>query len=77
MEIKMVDVEVHIDETLDKARRESLVDKVREQDGVISVGSREETPHLMIIEYNPEQVNSQQLLHLVQSEGLHAELFGL
>ena len=77
MDIKLVDVTIHIDETLEKPRRPLLVDKMREQEGVVSVGYHDEKPHLMIVEYNPDMTNSSQLLETVKGEGLHAELIGL
>jgi hypothetical protein len=77
MDITLVDVTIHIDETVDESRRPKLVDKVRQQDGVVSVGYHDEKPHLMIIEYNPEKINSTTLLQTIKDEGLHAELIGL
>ena len=77
MDIKMVDVTIHIDETLDHDTRATLVEKVRNHEGVISVGHHDEKPHLMMIEYNTDQTNSKNLLELVKSDGLHAELVGL
>jgi hypothetical protein len=77
MDITLVDVTIHIDETVEESRRPGLVDKVRQQDGVVSVGYHDEKPHLMIIEYNPEKIRSKALLQTIQNEGLHAELIGL
>lgn len=77
MDITLVDVTIHIDETVDESHRPKLVDKVRQQDGVVSVGYHDEKPHLMIVEYNPEKINSKTLLQTIQNEGLHAELIGL
>jgi hypothetical protein len=77
MDIKLVDVTIHIDETIEQSRRPELVDTVRQQDGVVSVGYHDEKPHLMIIEYNPEKISSKTLLQTVKDQGLHAELIGL
>ena len=77
MDIKLVDVTIHIDETLEEARRPQLVAKIREQEGVVAVGHHDEKPHLMIVEYNPDKTSSSQLLEAVKDEGLHAELIGL
>lgn len=75
--IQLVDVTVHIDEQLDAQRREGLVDKVREEDGVVSVALHKEHSHLMIVEYNPEKTSSAKILKRVTGEGVHAELVGL
>ncbi len=77
MDIKIVDVTIHIDETLEEARRPQLVDKIREQDGVVAVGYHDEKPHLMVVEYNPDKTSSSDLLETIKGEGLHAELIGL
>ena len=77
MDITLVDIIIHIDETIEKSRRPELVDTVRQQDGVVSVGYHDEKPHLMIIEYNPEKISSKTLLQTIKDQGLHAELIGL
>ena len=76
-DIDLVDVTVHIDEDLDHGTRESLVDKVRDEDGVVSVALHDEKPHLMIVEYNPKKTSSSNILKCVTATGVHAELVGL
>jgi hemerythrin superfamily protein len=73
----LVDVIVHLDETLDKKQREALVDHVRQEDGVVSVALREKTTHLMIVEYIPDVTSSAKILKRVTDQGVHAELAGL
>jgi hypothetical protein len=77
MDIKLVDVTVHIDETVDHNGRERIADSLRALDGVVAASSHDERPHLMIVEYNPDKVSSQAILARVQSAGVHAELVGL
>jgi hypothetical protein len=77
MDIKMVDVTVHIDESVDHAARERIADSVRALEGVVAAVTHDERPHLMVIEYNPDKVTSQQILSRVKSAGVHAELVGL
>jgi hypothetical protein len=77
MDISMVDVLLHIDEDLDKSQRNSLENYMRDQQGVIGLGYQDQRPHLMVIEYNPDQTSSIQLLRSVTAKGLHAELVGL
>ena len=77
MDIQLVDVTIHVDETLPENQRTDLVDKVRERDGVVSVGNHADKPHLLVVEYNPDKVNSQELLSMVKKQGVHAELVGL
>jgi len=73
----MVDVTVHIDETVNHERRIKIADTVRESKGVMGVAFHDEKPHLMIIEYNPKMVGSKDLLQIVLGQGVHAELVGL
>ena len=77
MDIKLVDVTVHIDENIDHATREQVADKLRGLDGVVAAVAHDEKPHLMVVEYNPERTNSSAILACVKGEGVHAELIGL
>ena len=75
--MEMVDVTVHLDETMDHKRRTKIADTVRAHKGVMAVAHHDEKPHLMIIEYNPDAVTSKELLQVVLDQGVHAELIGL
>jgi len=77
MDIHMADVTVHIGEALEEERRAQLVDAVRGAEGVVAVGYDKDRPHLMIVEYNPEQTDSRRVLDSVTAQGVHAELIGL
>ena len=77
MDIQLADVTVHIDEDLDITRRGQIEDRVRALDGVVSYHSADNTPHLAVVEYNPEQVDSATILDTVKGEGVNAELIGL
>jgi len=70
-------VTVHTDENVDQETREQIQDKLRALAGVVAAVSREERPHLMIVEYNPQEVDSQAILACVTRQGVHAELIGL
>lgn len=75
--MQMVDVTIHIDETVDHDRRMAIADAVRAHSGVMGVAHHDSKPHLMIVEYDPESVTAQDLLKLVVSQNVHAELIGL
>ncbi len=77
MNIDLADVTIHVDETLEPSGLTQLDSAFRELDGVVSVHVNENRPHLFILEYNPEKVNSKQLLKIVELQGMHAELIGL
>ncbi len=77
MDIKLVDVMVHIDESIDHDLRESLADKLRALDGVVAAASHDEKPHLMVVEYDPDRIKSTEILAAVTGTGVHAELVGM
>lgn len=77
MDIKLVDVTVHIDETLSQTQRQNVEQKLRELDGVVSVAIHDSKPHLVVVEYNPDRTSSSAILGAVKDTGAHAELVGL
>ena len=77
METKMVDVTLHIDEETTPDEREHLRDQLLKLDGVMAADYRNNQPHLMIVEYNPDRIASKKLLEVTQDRGYHAELVGM
>lgn len=70
-------VMIHVDESLDDTRLSEISRAVGEHDGVYSACFSDKARHLMTIDYDPERMKSSDVLHWVQSHGVHAELFGL
>lgn len=77
MDIKLTDVTIHIDENLNSDQRHSIEKTLRSMEGVVSVQNNDKTPHLAMIEYNPEVTSSHDILESVINQGVHAELIGL
>ena len=77
MDISLVDLTVHIDENLSPEQRIDIQDSIRALDGVVSVQGSSKTPHLTIVQYNPEVMDSQKILKRITDQGAHAELVGL
>ena len=77
MEDKMVDVLIHIDPETSHDERENLRDLILSQNGVDAAAYHDDKPHLIIVEYDPDQVTSEKLLEVVTNKGIHAELVGL
>ncbi|AGA34719.1 hypothetical protein TVNIR_3082 [Thioalkalivibrio nitratireducens DSM 14787] len=73
----MVDVTVHIDETIGAEAREGIQDRLRDLNGVMAASSHDDKPHLLLVEYDPERVSGQEILDTVVGTGVHAELIGL
>ena len=69
-------VVVHIDESLSSDSRDELLQKIEAIDGVLSADLQDQRPHLMIVDYNPDQTKSLDVLSGVQNSGLHAQLVG-
>ena len=77
MELNLVDLTVHIDENLSPEQRITIEDSLRALDGIVSVHGSSKTPHLTIVQYNPEEIDSQKILKRITNQGAHAELIGL
>ncbi|MDH5426469.1 MAG: ATP-binding protein [Gammaproteobacteria bacterium] len=77
MSMNMSDITLHIDENTSHNDREELRDSILSMPGVMAADCHDNQPHLMIIEYDPERINSSEFLAAVKQKGLHAELIGL
>ena len=75
--MNMADVVIHINESESHDRRMQIADIIRAHKGVMGVAHHDEQPHLMIVEYDPAQVNAKELLQLTLDQGVHAQLVGL
>jgi len=77
MDTKLAEVTVHIDESTSHNEREKLRDALLAMDGVIAAAYHDEKPHLLLIEYNPDVINSTEFVNAAKKQNLHAELIGL
>jgi len=71
------DIVIHIDENLDIKHRQTIINQLSTQAGVVSVSNHQKTPHLLVIMYDHLKVNSRELLDSIKKNGVHAELVGL
>ncbi len=76
MSTKLAEVTFHIDEETTHAERESLRDTLLDMGGVMAAAYHDEKPHLMLIEYDPDAINSMAFVDAAKTRGLHAELIG-
>ena len=74
---KMVDVTMHIDEDTTHNDREQLRDKILLKGGVMAATYHDDKPHLMVIEYDPEEIDASEFTKIASESGLHSELIGL
>ena len=77
MNTKLAEVTLHIDEGISHDERERFRDVLLAMDGVMAAAYHDEKPHLMLIEYNPDAVNSLEFVDAAKKQNLHAELIGL
>lgn len=77
MAIQMADITMHIDENTTHEDRERLRDEILSMDGVMAAAYHEEKPHLIVMAYDPDVVDSLTFVKIAQEQGLHAELIGL
>jgi hypothetical protein len=73
----IVDMIVHVDETIPAEKMHELEDAVRTDACVISACSSNENPHMLLVTYNPACTSSGKVLNMVQAQGVHADLVGL
>ena len=72
----ITEVVVHINEELNKQHRENLSVQVNNLNGISTVLMSDQKPHLMRVSYDPQAINSKQVLEGVKNTGLHAQLAG-
>jgi hypothetical protein len=71
------DVTVHIDETLDHTRLETVAERVRKGSGIASAVFHDTKPHFLLVRYDPSKIEATAVCRLVTEQGVHAELIGL
>ncbi len=77
MDIQLADVTLHIDKNLSSEQRGTIEESLRALDGVVSIHNPDKTPHLTLVEYDPDVITSRTILQRVTNQGAHAELVGL
>lgn len=73
----IVDMMVHVDESISTERMHELEEVVRTDACVISACTSHENSHMLVVTYNPACTTSGNVLNMVQAQGVHANLVGL
>ena len=76
MDTYSTSVVVHIDENLTSEEIQQLEQEVCHMNGIVSAWMDVKTPHLMVVDYDPQVVESGMLLAHIQGTGVHPSLLG-
>ena len=71
-----VEIIVHVDDTLGSGRRDDLLRGLGEHQGVGEARFSVDHPHLVLVDYDPEQIHATDVLLYVRREHVNAELIG-
>lgn len=71
-----VKIVLHIDEELDQVGRESIEQALAQSQGIVAAHINDTRHHLMLVDYEPQELNTSDVLHQVVQQGVHAELVG-
>lgn len=74
---KIVDITLHIDEETTSEDRNGLCDTLLSMPGVMTAACRDKHHHLMVIEYDPDEINPKEFVIAAQQRGYHSELVGM
>ena len=77
MDIKLVEVTLHIDEATTHDDREAFRDFLLGLNGVMAAAHHDEKPHLMLVGYDPDTVKAIAFVDAGKARGLNVELIGL
>jgi 6-phosphofructokinase len=73
---RKVDVIVHINEHLDKNHRAHIENVMGRETGVLQARFNAQRHHLMIVAYDPKQINSAMILNHIRHQNVNAQLVG-
>jgi hypothetical protein len=71
-----VEIIVHVDETLGELRRSDLIEALVDTDGIQGAEFCPMRSHLMLVQYNSNNINSLDVLNRVREQSVSAELIG-
>jgi cell division protein FtsX len=75
--IHQVEVVIHVDESLSDEQRTNLVSNLQERDGVESARFTTNRDHLMLVDYDSNKLNTNDVLGYVKQENVNAEIIGI
>ena len=73
----VTDITIRIEETLDPERMRELERVLCEEYGIENAWVQDEERHLMMVEFDAEEVAPSAIVRSIRRQGLHARPFGL
>lgn len=67
---------IHVNDTLGDARRSDLESALASRYGINGARFNATRPHLLLVDYDPQQINSLEVLHQVRRQNVRAQLIG-
>jgi hypothetical protein len=67
-------VVIHINENLTDQEIQEMEKNLADIQGLVSACVHKNTRHLMVVDYDPRQTRSGELLHYIQNNGYRAQL---
>jgi hypothetical protein len=71
------DIVIRIDETLDDEHVRELEFDLGGKDGIYGAHIHEKRRHLLVVDYDPDRVQPDQIVQSVRNRGLHADMISL
>jgi len=71
-----VEIVVHVNDVLDEDQQAKLISDLRKRGGVEEAHFTPGRAHLLVIDYDRDQISTQDLLERIRGEHLRAELIG-
>ena len=71
------DIVIHIDEDLTDDSIHQLERQLAEDRGVYSSCMHQKTRHLMVVDFDPEEIRPSSIVQAIRGRGLHAQMLGL
>ena len=74
--LHQVEIVVHVDDVLAQEQQAGLISDLEKHTGVEKAHFTPGRKHLLVVDYNPDKLNAQDVLKFVQREHIGAELVG-
>ena len=74
--IHKIEIVVHVDDVLDEAQQAGLINDLQKHGGVEEAHFTPGRAHLLVIDYDRDQLSAQDVLENVRRDHLRAELIG-